>query len=440
MGPRDTAHSACAASMQRAQALENSRQSATDRGAEPSAPRSTPLTLVAGAVAGGDLESIVTAVAEALACPVAIAIPALGAPVVAPPQSLTSEHTEEIAGHAAALIDGESSHAPPVLSDAVAVQIGEQTVGIVCAAALVTPSERGIEAKGGTDLEAERRAWLEAAAAAASVTTLIREAHGIDDRDSSHTLLSELAIGLPEDLPGFLSRARRLGLELSTGAVAICARRADVGNGHPPGLLVEDRRFVDELQVGAGALVAQLGGAQILAVAPLVQPDAAEAIAQALRARGLTVAVSGPRRDPAQLHQAVHEAQLLAELCSAPEVHAAGQEETYRLLIRVLLRDREELEQLRDLTISPLAEYDARHDTELLATLIGFLGHDGSTTETADAMQLHRHTVGYRLSRVHEVSGLSPYESDGRERLSLGIKAHQILEAERRLRLASLNQ
>ena len=44
-------------------------------------------------------------------------------------------------------------------------------------------------------------------------------------------------------------------------------------------------------------------------------------------------------------------------------------------------------------------------------------------------MNLHRHTVGYRLARVHEVSGLSPYESDGRERLSLGLKAHQIITA-----------
>ena len=100
----------------------------------------------------------------------------------------------------------------------------------------------------------------------------------------------------------------------------------------------------------------------------------------------------------------------------------------------MLLRDRHELEQLRDRTITPLADYDARHDTELLATLHAFLTHDGSTTETAEAMSLHRHTVGYRLSRVHEVSGLSPYESDGRERLSLGIKAHQILEAEGRRR------
>ncbi|MBV9817062.1 MAG: helix-turn-helix domain-containing protein [Solirubrobacterales bacterium] len=48
-------------------------------------------------------------------------------------------------------------------------------------------------------------------------------------------------------------------------------------------------------------------------------------------------------------------------------------------------------------------------------------------------MSLHRHTVGYRLARVHEVSGLSPYESTGRERLSLGLKAERILDAERRL-------
>jgi DNA-binding PucR family transcriptional regulator len=47
-------------------------------------------------------------------------------------------------------------------------------------------------------------------------------------------------------------------------------------------------------------------------------------------------------------------------------------------------------------------------------------------------MGLHRHTVGYRLARVHEVAGLSPYESDGRERLSLGLKAHQILRADQR--------
>jgi DNA-binding PucR family transcriptional regulator len=137
------------------------------------------------------------------------------------------------------------------------------------------------------------------------------------------------------------------------------------------------------------------------------------------------------RRDPAALTEALREVELLLELDLAGDP-VGSHDETYRLLIGVLLRDPDELVQLRDRTISPLADYDARHDTDLLATLRAFLAHDGSTTETADAMTLHRHTVGYRLSRVHEVSGLSPYESDGRERLSLGLKAHQILEADAR--------
>lgn len=90
------------------------------------------------------------------------------------------------------------------------------------------------------------------------------------------------------------------------------------------------------------------------------------------------------------------------------------------------------MELLRKRTISSVERYDTEHDTELLATLQAFLAHHGSTTETAEAMGLHRHTVGYRLARVQEVSGLSPYESDGRERLSLGLKAHQLLAADGR--------
>jgi DNA-binding PucR family transcriptional regulator len=123
------------------------------------------------------------------------------------------------------------------------------------------------------------------------------------------------------------------------------------------------------------------------------------------------------------------EAELLRELGPT----ANGQGQTYRLLVGILLRDPGELEGLRAQTVSPLMAYDAEHGTDLVTTLREFLLHDGSTTETAERMRLHRHTVGYRLARVLEVSGLSPYESDGRERLSLGLKADQILAANERL-------
>jgi hypothetical protein len=391
--------------MQRTRALDPSQQSVPDRGADASAPRSTPLTLVAGAVAGDDLESVAASVADALGCPVAIAIPAHGPPVVSPPGSLSDEAAAAIAAHATAVAGGESDgdRTPVAIAEAVPVRIGEQVVGIVAA--------------GAGSASAERRAWLDAAAAAASVTALIREA---PEPDSGRALVAELAAGPPKDLPGVLARARRLGVDLSMGGVALSAR----GGSHTWAPAAD----------GHAALVASWGPGCCVALGPAsLGDDGPDGLAAALRAGGMTVAISAPRRDPALLHEAIREAELLAELGDGEDSPPNGHDETHRLLIGVLLRDRAELEQLRDTTVSPLADYDARHDTELLSTLRAFLAHDASTTETADALALHRHTVGYRLSRVQEVSGLSPYESDGRERLSLGIKAHQILDADRRL-------
>jgi hypothetical protein len=400
----------------------SSHSSASDRGADESAPRSTPLTLVAGAVAGGDLQSVASTAAGALERPVVIAIPALGAPVLAPPDSLPQADTDAILQHAGAVIAGVNGSVPDAIAEAVPVQIGDQVVGIVVAAGAAPPGADG------TGSSLEQRAWLEAAAAAASVTALIRETY--DAADSAQALLTELAAAAPQDPAAFLARARRLGHELSSGAVAICGWPAVPVDGEPAGAVEVAARSSDG---GPPALVASRPGGRVLALAPMTDghPSPAE-LAELLRADGFEVCMSSPRRDPALLYPAVVEAELLVEL-AAPSP-PAGQDETYRLLIGVLLRDRSELEQLREHTITPLADYDARHDTELLATLHAFLTHDGSTTETAEAMSLHRHTVGYRLARVHEVSGLSPYESDGRERLSLGIKAKQILEAEGRRR------
>jgi PucR C-terminal helix-turn-helix domain/GGDEF-like domain len=264
-------------------------------------------------------------------------------------------------------------------------------------------------------IPAERRDELIAAAAA--VTRLMQgEATGYP-----RELVETLIAGPPPDVNGLVTQGRALGFDLGAGAIAVCGR----GGGAVEGL------------GDGGALVASPSAGGVVALVPLADEGLAERQAAALaglfRGAGFEVGVSGPRRQPALLHEAVREAMLLAELAGTPDAAFAAQEETYRLLIGVLLRDRHEVELLREHTISPLLAYDAEHDTELLGTLGTFLAHHGSTTETAEAMRLHRHTVGYRLSRVQEVSGLSPYESDGRERLSLGLKAAQILAADERL-------
>jgi hypothetical protein len=399
--------------MQRAGASESNRQAVTGRGSERSEPRPTPLTLVSGALAGDDLHRVAASAAKALGRPVVVAIPALGEPIVAPAGSIAAELFADLSSFAAAIVEGEAAQVPGIIVEPVPVRIGPRVVGIA-AAGSQTPARIAV---------AEQRAWLEATAAAASVTALIRGPQQPPAEDGHASLLWELLAGPAEDLPGFLARARRLGVELSAGAVAICAQRAQGANGLVPRAVAAEH----------GALLAETPGGRVLGLSPSSAGHDAAAIAGHLRELGMTVAVSTLRRDPGTLHEAVREAQLLLELAQSPEVQRCGQDETYRLLIGVLLRDPEELAQLRATTIAPLAAYDERHDTDLVATLQAFLSHDGSTTETAEAMELHRHTVGYRLSRVHEVSGLSPYESDGRERLSLGLKAHQIIIAAARL-------
>jgi hypothetical protein len=371
---------------------------------------------VSGALAGNDLRSVAATVAEALGRPVAIAIPAWGEPAVSPADALSSEQVPAITAFASAIARDESPAPPAFIAESIPVRIGEQVVGIAAAAGPVTQA---------LVPAAEQRAWLEAAAAAASVTALIRDAQATTPEDAHAALLWELAAGPTDDLPAFLIRARRLGVELGAGATAICAQRATGADADATGAVPA------ELAAEHAALLAESPGGRLLGLSPMngAGDGSAAAIADGLRELGMIVAVSAPRRDPAILHEAVREAELLIELAQTAGGQLAAQDETYRLLIGVLLRDPEELGQLRATTISPLADYDARHDTDLLATLQAFLSHDGSTTETAEAMKLHRHTVGYRLSRVHEVSGLSPYESDGRERLSLGLKAHQIITA-----------
>jgi PucR C-terminal helix-turn-helix domain len=339
---------------------------------------------------------------------VVIVLPSLGDPVVWPADSIPDALLGEVVEYAVA---GGAGAAPAAVAQAVPIQIGSDVVGIVAA----------IVANGAGPGSAGDRAWLEAAAAAAAVTRLRGDGRPGDAR---RALLAAVLGGPAVDPAAVVADSRRLGVDLSGGAIAVYARGD--GDGDLPAEIADD----------AAVLIAELAPGRVLGLVPLAGEHAERAgaaLADRLRALGYEAAASAPRREPGLLREAVREAMLLAELACAPDSALAGQEETYRLLIGVLLRDPDELELLRSSTITPLVAYDAEHDTELLGTLGTFLTHHGSTTETAEAMGLHRHTVGYRLSRVHEVSGLSPYESDGRERLSLGLKAAQILAAAERL-------
>ena len=75
----------------------------------------------------------------------------------------------------------------------------------------------------------------------------------------------------------------------------------------------------------------------------------------------------------------------------------------------------------------PLVAYDEQYETDLLGTLSTFLDCDANVNATAARLITHRHTIRYRFERVRELTGLDVSSTDGREKLSLGLKAMRVL-------------
>jgi DNA-binding PucR family transcriptional regulator len=89
--------------------------------------------------------------------------------------------------------------------------------------------------------------------------------------------------------------------------------------------------------------------------------------------------------------------------------------------------DPAELQRFYAETVEPLVAYDEQYETDLVQTVEAFLDNDGNVAGTAQKLFTHRHTIRYRLERVRELSGLDVGSTDGREKLSLGLKAMRVL-------------
>jgi DNA-binding PucR family transcriptional regulator len=143
----------------------------------------------------------------------------------------------------------------------------------------------------------------------------------------------------------------------------------------------------------------------------------------------VTVARSRHTSEPADVHRAAAEALLAANVAEARGLRELSFEETgaYRLLLPAVSEDPTELQGFYEETVSPLVGYDEQYETELVRTLETFLDSDGNVARTAEKLFTHRHTIRYRLERVRELTSLDVSSTDGRERLSLGLKAMRVL-------------
>jgi DNA-binding PucR family transcriptional regulator len=58
-----------------------------------------------------------------------------------------------------------------------------------------------------------------------------------------------------------------------------------------------------------------------------------------------------------------------------------------------------------DLVVGPVVDHDARHGSDLVATLEEFLGRNCAVQSTAQALGIHVNTLRYRLATIERLTG-----------------------------------
>jgi len=236
-----------------------------------------------------------------------------------------------------------------------------------------------------------------------------------------------------------LARGKELGIDLSHGASVVVVR------AHPRTPTADWRRRLLALvrrgarSVAPGAIVAPVenDGGEVIALIPENSRDAGRRVAAVVLRElesglpGFACAIGRSRvaSDPLNLRRARDEALLAANVVEGdPDRSELSFSETgtYQLLLPHM-DDPAELGRFYEETVRPLLLYDEQYETDLIGTLQTFLECDANVNATAARLTTHRHTVRYRFERVRELTGLDVSSSDGREKLSLGLKAMRVL-------------
>src|SRR4051812_6440727 len=246
------------------------------------------------------------------------------------------------------------------------------------------------------------------------------------------------------DRAEILAHAGELGIAVDDGACMIVARahsHVAAEDGWRQRVLAIADRGVRAVATGAVAVLGERDdrpGAEVVVLMPggdeALAARTADALARELQAAlpGHTFAIGRSRiaSDPNDLHRAASEALLAANVAEGDaERPVLAFEETgaYRLLLSAMSEDPGELQRFYAETVEPLVAYDEQYETDLLQTVEAFLDADGNVAGTAQRLFTHRHTIRYRLERVRELTGLDVGSTDGREKLSLGLKAMRVL-------------
>jgi purine catabolism regulator len=270
-------------------------------------------------------------------------------------------------------------------------------------------------------------------AAHACAIELVRARAAHDARDEvDEELLDVLTAGRPGSHQAARERARRKGFDVDAPYLVIAAEPAE--RGRAPKVRAAWERLLATMR--SSALVRERGDSTLalvsLAGKRAVEPKAlVEQLHRAARAAGGPVALGygAVRTGTAEIASGAREAEqalTMGRRLFGPDSATAFKNlGLYRLLYA--LQPLPELRAFRDDALGRLRLKDRRG--VLLDTLGAYLATNGSPTDAADLLHLHRNTVLYRLGRIEDVLGLDLRNAEVRLALHLALKIGEILEA-----------
>lgn len=264
------------------------------------------------------------------------------------------------------------------------------------------------------------------------------------DRKVATSLIGDLVNGRIKDEATVAERAAETGVEIGDGCAFVLVRatpRRPVADDWRSRLLLVAERVARGAHSPALTALVERDGApagEVFVMLPGAAPETAAKTAAGLREEleatfeelNFTLGFSRVAVAAGELFRAGQEALLavnVAEASGGENLLSFEDTGAYRLLLPAMCDDPGELRRFFAETVEPLAIYDEQYETDLLNTVDTFLAADGNVAGTAQRLFTHRHTIRYRLERVKDLTGLDCASTDGREKLSLGLKAMRVL-------------
>ncbi|MCQ4122803.1 PucR family transcriptional regulator [Rhodococcus tibetensis] len=244
----------------------------------------------------------------------------------------------------------------------------------------------------------------------------------------------DLLAGTDDD--GAYSRAAALGYDLHDPQRVLVVEWEPKTNADT----VSDalRRYFSSVDASALLVHRDDHGAGVVAAIAQSKTDAGSAFRALEKTLGSTSGVLGvgsecasPSEIPQSYSHALRALEIRKQSLSPWGVAHFDELGVYRILdAHATTRDVESFVQE---WLGPLLDYDREHHSTMTATLAQYLDCGGKYDETARALRIHRSTLRYRMSRIHELTERDLRSVDTRLNLHLATRALQVLAGEDRL-------